>query len=69
VDDAALTEAVGKVFDLRPASIIAALDLKQPIYERTAYHGHFGRPEFSWERTDRVQQLQAEVGAHAGKGA
>jgi S-adenosylmethionine synthetase len=70
VPDTALTDAVGKVFDLRPASIIAALDLKQPIYERTAYHGHFGRPEFSWERTDRVAELQTAVATPAsGKGS
>jgi S-adenosylmethionine synthetase len=55
--------AVGKVFDLRPAAIIRDLDLKRPIYARTAAYGHFGRtgPEFSWERTDRVEALKAAV--------
>jgi len=53
--------AVGKVFDLRPAAIIRDLDLKRPIYAKTAAYGHFGRelPEFTWERTDRVDALKA----------
>jgi len=53
--------AVGKVFDLRPAAIIRDLDLKRPIYAKTAAYGHFGRelPEFTWERTDRVEALKA----------
>jgi S-adenosylmethionine synthetase len=63
VGEEALVEAVRKVFDLRPAAIIEALGLKAPIFERTAYHGHFGRPEFSWERTDRVDALQEAVAA------
>ena len=55
--------AVGKVFDLRPAAIIRDLDLKRPIYAETARYGHFGRPlpEFTWERTDRVEALKAAV--------
>jgi S-adenosylmethionine synthetase len=55
--------AVGKVFDLRPAAIIRDLDLKRPIYAQTARYGHFGRelPEFTWERTDRVEALKAAV--------
>ncbi|HTJ68412.1 MAG TPA: methionine adenosyltransferase, partial [Actinospica sp.] len=55
--------AVGKVFDLRPAAIIRDLDLKRPIYAETARYGHFGRtePEFTWERTDRVDALKAAV--------
>ena len=53
--------AVGKVFDLRPAAIIRDLDLKRPIYAKTAAYGHFGRelPEFTWERTDRVEALKS----------
>jgi S-adenosylmethionine synthetase len=65
VPDEALNEAVSKVFDLRPAAIIAALDLRKPIYERTAYNGHFGRSEFAWERTNKVSELQAAVAAPA----
>ncbi len=67
VPDPALSEAISRVFDLRPAGIIRDLDLKRPIYERTAYHGHFGRPDFTWERTDRVEARQAAVGAHAAR--
>ena len=65
VPDEVLNEAVAKVFDLRPAAIIAALDLRKPVYERTAFNGHFGRPEFTWERTNKVAELQAAVGTAA----
>ncbi|WP_424217601.1 methionine adenosyltransferase (plasmid) [Streptomyces sp. BI20] len=56
--------AVTEVFDLRPAAIIRDLDLLRPIYARTAAYGHFGRelPEFTWERTDRVDALRAAAG-------
>jgi S-adenosylmethionine synthetase len=62
--DAELTRAVRAVFDLRPAQIISALDLRRPIYGPTAAYGHFGRsePGFTWERTDRVEALQAALG-------
>ena len=55
--------AIDQVFDLRPAAIIADLDLLRPIYSQTAAYGHFGRelPDFTWERTDRVAALQAAV--------
>ncbi|GAA3217704.1 methionine adenosyltransferase [Oerskovia jenensis] len=55
--------AIDEVFDLRPAAIIADLDLLRPIYSQTAAYGHFGRelPDFTWERTDRVKALQAAV--------
>jgi len=54
--------AVGKVFDLTPAGIISTLDLKKPVYQRTSNYGHFGRDGFTWERTDRADALQREVG-------
>ncbi|MBB4987083.1 MULTISPECIES: methionine adenosyltransferase [Streptomyces] len=56
-----IQEAVGQVFDLRPAAIIRDLDLLRPIYARTSAYGHFGRelPEFTWERTDRADKLRA----------
>jgi S-adenosylmethionine synthetase len=56
-----IRSAVLDVFDLRPAAIIRDLDLLRPIYALTASYGHFGRelPEFSWERTDRVDALKA----------
>ncbi len=56
----AITKAVQAVFDLRPKAIISDLDLLRPIYAQTAAYGHFGRelPDFTWERTDRVHDLQ-----------
>ena len=59
-----IEHAIREVFDLRPLAIIEDLDLKRPIYARTAAHGHFGRsePEFTWERTDRVADLRSAAG-------
>jgi S-adenosylmethionine synthetase len=59
-----ITAAIKEVFDLRPAAIIRDLDLLRPIYHQTAAYGHFGRelPDLTWERTDRVKDLQSEVG-------
>ena len=59
-----LTAAIREVFDLRPGAIVRDLDLLRPIYQRTAAYGHFGRelPEFTWERTDRITDLQSAVG-------
>ena len=59
-----IERAVGEVFDLRPAAIIDALDLRRPIYRKTAAYGHFGRelPEFTWERTDRKDALREACG-------
>ena len=60
------TFGTGCLFDLKPASIIATLGLKRPIYRRTASYGHFGREadgqHFTWERTDRVNDLRAAAG-------
>ncbi len=55
-----IERAVHQVFDLRPAAIIRELDLKRPIYAKTAAYGHFGRelPDFTWERTDRADALR-----------
>jgi S-adenosylmethionine synthetase len=58
----AISAAVSEVFNLRPDGIISALKLKNPIYARTATHGHFGREGFSWEETNRVEELKAAVG-------
>ena len=57
-------EAVEKTVDLRPGAIIRDLDLRRPIYEKTAAYGHFGRedPDFTWEKTDRVKELKAACG-------
>ncbi len=57
-----LTELVSRHFDLRPAKIIEALDLKRPIYGQTASYGHFGRLDVSWERTDRAEALREAAG-------
>ena len=64
VDPARIEQAISEVFDLRPLAIIEDLDLKRPIYAKTAAHGHFGRndPDFTWERTDRVQELRSAAG-------
>ncbi|MGH8980881.1 MAG: methionine adenosyltransferase [Acidimicrobiales bacterium] len=60
VDPADIVRAVGEVFDLRPAAIIRDLDLRRPIYRRTAAYGHFGRSdkEFTWEQTPRAEDLR-----------
>lgn len=58
VSDEKLAEAINAVFDLRPAAIICDLDLKRPIFRFTTNYGHFGREEFTWEKTDRIEQLQ-----------
>jgi S-adenosylmethionine synthetase len=53
-----IEDAVRELFDLTPAGITTALDLARPIYRRTATYGHFGRDEFSWERTDRAAEIR-----------
>jgi S-adenosylmethionine synthetase len=64
VPDEKIQEAVLEVFDLRPAAILRDLDLRRPIYAKTAAYGHFGRelPEFTWEKTDRAEALKAAAG-------
>lgn len=59
VSEEKLVEAVKQTFDLRPAGIIKMLDLRRPIYKKTAAYGHFGRTDesFTWERTDKVKEL------------
>jgi S-adenosylmethionine synthetase len=61
VDETRIEEAVKKVFDLTPAGIIKTLDLRRPIYQKTASYGHFGRAEFPWEKTDKVEELKKAV--------
>lgn len=60
IDDEKLEAIVNEVFDLSPYGILNMLNLKRPIYRNTASYGHFGRtePEFSWEKTDKVDALQ-----------
>ena len=63
VPDEEIQKAVRKHFDLSPAGIIKTLDLRRPIYKKTAVYGHFGRtePEFTWERVDMAKDLAAEL--------
>ena len=60
IADAEIEKKVRKVFDLTPAGMIEKLNLRRPIYRKTASYGHFGRtePEFTWEKTDRVEELK-----------
>ena len=64
VDPLKISSAVQEVFDLRPAAIIRDLDLRKPIYKRTAAYGHFGRSEkeFSWERTTKIDDVKRALG-------
>ena len=64
VPEDSIIDAITEVFDLRPAAIIRDLDLLRPIYAQTASYGHFGRelPDFSWEKTDRVDALRGAAG-------
>lgn len=64
IPDDELRKLIHKHFDLTPAGIIKALDLRRPIYKLTAVYGHFGRtePEFTWERTDKADLLREEAG-------
>ena len=64
VEDEKIAEAVCKVFDLRPAAIIKALDLRKPQYKQLAAYGHMGREELgvAWEKTDRTNELKKALG-------
>jgi S-adenosylmethionine synthetase len=64
IPDDLLCELARKHFELTPGGILKALDLRRPIYKQTAVYGHFGRtePDFTWERTDRVELLRREAG-------
>jgi len=63
VSDEKITGAITKTFDMRPGIIIKTLDLLRPIYRKTACYGHFGRdgPEFTWEKTDKKEELKKAV--------
>jgi len=65
VDEVKIASTVRDVFDLRPAAILDALDLRRPIFAETASYGHFGRPagnSFTWERTDKAAELRSALG-------
>jgi S-adenosylmethionine synthetase len=61
VDDMKLADAIMKTFDLTPTGIINRLDLKKPVFKKTAAYGHFGRDEFTWEKLDFVDQIANAV--------
>jgi S-adenosylmethionine synthetase len=61
-DEDKIAKAVRNVFGLKPHQIVEHLDLLKPIYQATAAYGHFGRPEFTWERTDKKDELRAALG-------
>ena len=64
VPNRVLEQMIRRHFDFTPIGIIKYLDLRRPIYKKTAAYGHFGRPEpdFAWERTDRVKDLRDDAG-------
>jgi S-adenosylmethionine synthetase len=64
ISDEKIIELITKNFDLRPAAIIRDLNLRRPIYRKTASYGHFGRPDpdFTWEKTDRAEELRKQAG-------
>ncbi len=62
VPDAEIVAGIRKVFDMSPAGIIKTLDLKKPVYQKTASYGHFGRDHFSWEKTDKAKALMKAIG-------
>lgn len=61
IDDEGIVEAVKKVFDFTPEGIIETLKLREPIYAKTAAYGHFGREEFTWEKTDRIEDIKKAI--------
>ena len=61
VPEERIMKAINEVFDLRPAAIVRDLDLLRPIYRATSAYGHFGRPGFTWEATDRAEALRQAV--------
>jgi S-adenosylmethionine synthetase len=62
VDPAVIEAAVRATFDLRPGAIVRDLDLKRPIYKRSAAYGHFGRAGFPWEELSRLDEFKSAVG-------
>jgi S-adenosylmethionine synthetase len=59
--DEQILSAIKEVFDFRPYSIITQLDLRRPVYAQTAAYGHFGNPDFTWEKVDRVEELKKVI--------
>jgi S-adenosylmethionine synthetase len=61
IPEAKIEAAIKAIFDLSPSGIIKTLDLRRPIYRKTASYGHFGRGEFSWEKTDKAADLKKAI--------
>jgi S-adenosylmethionine synthetase len=63
IEESKIEEIIDKVFDLRPAAIIDALDLRRPIYKQTAAYGHFGRTDIDlpWEHLDKIDEIRKYV--------
>ena len=63
IDDEKIVEIIERVFDLRPAAIIDALNLRRPIYKQTAAYGHFGRTDVDlpWEHLDKVEEIKSYI--------
>ena len=64
IPEVEIEKILNTYFDMKPASIVSHLDLKRPIYKKTAGYGHFGRnePEFSWENIDKAEELKRAAG-------
>ena len=62
IDPEKIESIVEEIYDFRPASIISSLGLTQPVFSATSAYGHFGRPEFSWEKLDRVDDIRMAAG-------
>ncbi len=64
IDESKIIELIRNNFELKPAGLIRALNLLRPIYQKTAAYGHFGReiPEFTWEATDKANELKIQAG-------
>jgi S-adenosylmethionine synthetase len=64
VDEEKINACIRGIFPVKPAELVRALDLKRPIYRKTAAYGHFGRndPDFTWERTDKVSEVRSALG-------
>ncbi len=62
IDPSRIEALVSEVFDFRPAVVISRLELTKPVFAQTAAYGHFGRPGFTWERLDKVEEIRAAAG-------
>jgi S-adenosylmethionine synthetase len=69
IDDERLQQYIAQKFDFRPAALIKELNLLRPGYVNTAAYGHFGRPEFSWEKTVRAKEIASDLLPKAGRAA